>query len=174
MNEFITLIISYVVVIIMGFVVINFLTWGFLLTYLRVKGSRGKKTLLFIRGVTRDFHKVGELTEGWLVYKHNKEKKRLKVSREAVFRTMGVNALQIDEEKNSVVNPDFSTVTGFDATKFENLYIRCLYAPTTQSRKEALMLLMMGACLIITIVLAFMVYNLSGRVDELFAALTTV
>lgn len=172
MNEFITILVSYIAVIVIGFALINFLTWGFLIIYLRVKGSRGQKTLVAVRGTTRDFYKVGVLDEGWLVYTHKKkEKKRLKCGGESVFRTMGVNAVQVDEETNSVVKPDFSVASGFDAVKFENLFLRALYAPTLQSKREQFIIIALVGVIIAVAIIGFLVYKMSGQVDLLIEKL---
>lgn len=172
MNDFILIVISYCLVILMGFGLLQFLTAGFLFTYLRVRASRGKKCLVMVRGVTTDFYRSGVIEEGFLVYKRSRKvSKRMKCQKEAVFRTMGINAVQVDDEMNAVVLPDFSAITGYDPVKYENLYIRALTAPELADNREKIILILLIVLVVAVIVLGFLVFKTGVKVDELVAVL---
>lgn len=167
MNDFITIVIGYVVVFFMGVAVLDFLSVGFLHTYLQVKASRGKKVLIQVRGLTRDYYRVGKIEEGNLVYKFGKNEKRLSLDSKALFRVLNVIAVQVDEEKNAVGMHDFSVVRGFDAVKWDNLLKRALYRPSVLDQKEKLILILVGLCIIVTVIVGILVFNMSTKLDTI-------
>jgi len=171
MNEFLITIMGYVVVFIISFVLFDFLLSGFLRTFLRVKASRGRLVMIQVRSTTRDYFNAGKIEEGFLVYTiggwRDKTTKRLSVSPNNVFRALGVNWVQVDEEKNAVVNIDFSTIRGFDAAKWDNLLKRALYRPSILDQREKIIMILIIAVVFGIIGLMFYVYNIGVKIDDL-------
>lgn len=132
---------------------INFLTQGFFLKYLRVKASRGKKLLVEIETLTDRYVEVGYITEGFLIYKKRHAKRgdnaRITVPPLCVFKKLGVYCISVDEEKNAVCRTDYTIAEGFDAEKIEMLYKRALYKPNIQgSLFVAILIIVLVLCLL--------------------------
>lgn len=160
---------SYLAVILIGFGIINWLSGGFLLPFARVKMSRGRKTLVRVHGVTGSHFLVGEIMEGWLVLKdRQKQMRRLQVSDSSyIGHAYGVKTIEIDDEKNAVLKPDFSVVTGYDAVKFENLYVRALTAPHLEDKTLKIILIVVVVLALLVVVNIFMTYKLGAKIDAL-------
>jgi len=149
----------------------NWLTKGMLLKLMQVVGSRGQKLLVEVIHPIQNYYIIGEVKEGYLVVKDRATKgakeakiKRINVDPGDVFRSMGVNCLRYDEAGNRIVRPDFSTVTGFDAIKQENLLIRALYDPRTGIREKWQLYILIGVGLILLITI-FTAYNQANMND---------
>lgn len=137
----------------------NWITKGMLFKLMRVFASRGQKLLVEVIHPIQNYYIIGEVKEGYLIVKDRATKgakeakiKRINVDPGDVFRSMGVNCLRYDEAGNRIVRPDFTTVSGFDAIKQENLLIRALYDPRTGIREKYQLYILIGVGLIILIV----------------------
>ena len=155
MNEFIMFMVSYIGVILIMFFVVNLLTKGFLFRFLVAKfGKRkGKVILTIITGNAQDdYDKIGTIKEGWLTYKdRDKKMRRIAVPDGAVSKMSGALWLSIDEIKNLVLQRDKRGVTGFDANKFEDLYLRALNRSKLNDYKKTLQLIGVGVVVAILI-----------------------
>lgn len=140
---------SYTLVLLIGFFVINFLSNGFFWTFIRVKASRGKKPLVMVHGILDKYYKIGEFEGNILKWKDKEKNKRsLQVQKNDVYRSIGVNCVEVDDEKNAVITKDFDAVPGFDAVKFDNLLVRALYKPSIdvpQKIEKVLIIIIIGA-----------------------------
>jgi len=128
-NPIIAMTLGYAGVVLLAFLVINFLQAGFLRVFMIVKGSRGKKIMTNIYAVNRNYVKAGFVDNGWYVYSDgNGHEKRMKIpSKIAIFyRFLNVTWVNVDEESNCFITPDGKTVTGHDAIKTNDLYKRAL------------------------------------------------
>lgn len=153
---------------------INALTLRFLGTYIKVRTSMGRKTLVEVKGVTSTYFKVGFIEDGFLKYKnHEKKQKRLGVSSGQIGRKMGINFLVVDEETNSVVAPDFTVVTGFDAIKFNNLYIRTLQAPKNEKDKTKIIILLLVVIALAVLIVGYLVFQQGQLIAGMQAAVPT-
>jgi len=133
---------------------------GFFWQFLRVKVSLGKFVLVKIRAVNRDYYRVGRVHEGFLVYKPTKHEKRISIPDSSVFyRSLGISWVDLDDEKNALVKPDFSTVTGFDAIKYNNLYLRALYSPKIADTMEKIIIGLLVLAVILIAINLFFTYN---------------
>jgi len=134
---------SYVAVIILFFLIVNFLTKGFLGTYLIVKGSKGKKTLGIIHSTTDIYYKAGTWKEGFFVYKdRSKDLKSIPIAdvefRKFVKYTLGVSAVEMDEVGNKLVDTDFNVVqmVNIDPARLNSLILRIKNRPKEADPKE--------------------------------------
>lgn len=140
-NPIIAQTIGYFGVICLAFLVINFLTAGFLKVFMEVKGSRGKKIMTNIYAVNRNYSKSGIVDNGFYIYKDgNGHEKRLKIPTNIniFYRYLNITWVNVDEEKNVFITPDGKEVNGFDAEKYNNLYLRTLYRPAVMDQKAQL------------------------------------
>jgi len=88
----------YATVMALSVMFLGFIMKGFLFKFLKVKMTFGKYVLVKLRGITRDFFEVGWIEEGFLVYKYNKDEKRVSLNdNSAFYRSVGVSWIDIDE-----------------------------------------------------------------------------
>lgn len=148
MNDFIQIVISQVLLIFMVFGVIQFMSNGFFLIFMKVKASRGKKTLVEVHALHDTYYVVGLAKEKLLTYKKRgmKEKTRLKIEKGDIFRKIGVNAIVVNEVNDEVINPSFSSKSGVDPITYDNLLNRSIMAPHLEDKLTKLMF--MGIVLI--------------------------
>ena len=155
---------SYVAVLALSFLGINVLTLGFLSRFLKVRASMGRLVLVKVLSNTDRYYKVGKVSEGFLVYKARgvKEEKRLAVPEGCIYRSMGVWCVDVDEETNELVVVR-ERLSGFDAEKYEQLYLRALYKPSLMNRNEKIVFIMLGVLILGIIVLFFFVKGIDDR-----------
>src|SRR4030042_1490743 len=125
---------------------INFMSSGFLTKWFKVKSSRGKFVLLKIRTIAGDYFSHGIIKDGFLVFKARTGQKRMSIGNQyqtAIYRSMGVSVIDIDDEKNGFVLHDWSKVSGFDAEKFEDLYTRALMKPQLMDKNTQIILVIL-------------------------------
>lgn len=148
---------SYIGVIALTFGALQFFSVGFLFSWLRVKTSRGKKILVKVKGRTQDYYVAGKIDQGFLSYKDNaKNKRRVKLPRDCLYRSIGVHIVDVDEETNAVLKLNYDSVSGFDAIKFDSLFVRALYKPVVFDGKEKTILMILIALAIGIVVLGFL------------------
>lgn len=143
------------------FGVLSWITNGFIIPFLRVKGSREGLFFVLVRSTLRDYFRIGHIEEGFIVYKkrHSKEITRLRVPEgtgtrdsQIFFRFLGVYWVQVDENKNAIVQIDFNPVSGFDAEKFEGLIKRALYKPSPYDTTYKIILILVVVVLLVGLV----------------------
>lgn len=155
MNLLIANTIAYSLIIITTFIILNFLTSGFITNFIKTKAARGKKALLFVEGRTGNYYRTGEIKEDELYYiNREKVKKIITIKEGQVRRIMNIPFLMIDDIKNAILNPDYTTATGHDAANVDNLLTRAMMAPTTMLEKLVRIILL---ATIITIILVIVV-----------------
>lgn len=139
LSEVMMFITSYVGIILIFFFLLNWLQGGLLIPFLRVKMSRGKLVLVKVRGILQDYYKTGAIDGDILIYndkvKGDKQTKRITIPPDCIYRSIGVNCLEVDNTKNCVVKKDFSIVSGFDAVKIDNYIVRALTRPSIGNDK---------------------------------------
>jgi len=160
MNPVIQNVIVYTSIIFIAFFVMNFITSGFIINFMKAKAGRGKKALLFVEGRTGNYFKVAEIKEDELYYVNREKVKKILTIRDGqVRRIMNIPFLQIDDVKNAIQNPDFTTASGHDAANVDNLLTRCLMAPSTMLEKFVKIILIIVIVLVlIAITTAFLVF----------------
>lgn len=167
---------NIIIVCIIFFVPFFFFNWlskGMFFRLMKVFASRGQKLLVEVIHPIQNYYVVGEVKEGYLFVKDRSVKlskavkeKRLYVNPDDVFRSWGVNCLRYDETGNRIVKPDFSTVTGFDAIKQENLIIRSLYDPKNSLQSKYQLFILIGVALLVLMV-GYSVYNQGIMADQI-------
>ena len=97
---------SYLAVIITTMVVVNWLSNGYLLKYIRVKGSRGRKVLVICDTLGGQKFIVGEVIEDhYLTYKGIDKKQRMWYAERGCFKNqMGIIICEVDEVNNQIRN----------------------------------------------------------------------
>lgn len=144
-NPIIAMTLGYFGVVLLAFLIINFLQAGFLRTFMDVKGSRGKKIMTNIFAVNRNYCKSGIVDNGFYIYKDgNGHEKRMKIPQKfnVFYRFLNLTWVNVDEEKNVFILPDGREINGFDAEKYNNLYLRTLYRPAVMDQRQQIMFIL--------------------------------
>jgi len=155
MNDIILVMLSYTIIIFLGFFILGWLQAGFLMPFLKVKTSRGKKILVKIRKSTGTDFIAAELVEGKLLFKYNKEKKEIYKFSSGLYRAFNVNCVDIDGETYGVINASFEGVTSNDPTKNDYFISRALMKPIATLTKENIIIIMLIFSLLLLIFVAY-------------------
>jgi len=161
MKELLLIIGSYIGILLLSFGVLNWLMGGKLMPFIKVKASRGKLILVNIRTLTHDYYKPGTIDENFLIFKdRKKEVRRISIEdNKCLFRASGVNNIVVDDEKNAIFSRNLSGVSGFDAIKYQLLYLRALYKPQLNNKQEKIMLFVLLGIGLAVIVVGFLVFK---------------
>lgn len=182
-NEMLQFLLSYVLVLVIGFVLIQWLSGGFFTKFLKVKASRGKLVLVNVRSKLIHYFVAGKIEGEFLVYQDResrankqKEPKRLAIKENNVFyRAYGVSCINVDESTNNIIAPNMSVVPGFDSLKFSNLLTRALFKPSLDeddtTKKIVIGILIVCILLILGLIV---VYVKIGTIESLIASLNTI
>lgn len=171
MNPIVQQTITYFVVLLIGFMMVAFLQKGFFLKYLKVRMSFGKSIMVKIRSLNRDYFQVGEVVEGFLIYKHGKDLKRVAIKdKDFSYRCLAIQFVDVDEEKNCIIKINFDTIEGYDAIKYSDLYKRALYKPTIQEIDKLQKIFII--LIIVNIVIAIVSIVFIMRMQKNFAGLS--
>ena len=153
----------YGIVMILTVGILSFVQKGFFWKYFRVRISFGRLILVKLRAVNGDFFAVGRVEEGFLVFKAHKEQKRISIqNKNAFYRSLAVTWIDVDDEKGAILNSGAASVPGFDAVKYNSLYLRALYRPALTDNKEKIMMALMvgiGIAVVICVVLQWQAYS---------------
>ena len=138
----------------------NFLTKGFLLTYLRVKASQGKRVLARVNTASDIYYKAGKFHDGFFVFKDRSgTKKSIPIAsvefNKFVHMTMGVPVVELNEEGDKLVSKDFEIVklANVDPARLNSLILRIKNIPKGTNQQEQIKwiirIAIMGICLFI-------------------------
>lgn len=168
MNEAYYFIISYGVIILMGFFLINFLSNGFFGTFLRVKASRGKKVLVEVHAITDVYYTSGKFDGTVLKYTtREKKEKSLEVTQDQVFRKIGVFCVITDEVNDNVLDIEFNAQKGGDTVTYDHLLKRVMMAPQIENMREKIMMALLVFILVVVVISAVIVFNMSTQIQTL-------
>lgn len=115
---------------------------GFFVNYFKVRVSFGRLVMVKVRSPLRDYFAKGWVEEGFLIYKHNKETIRLNIPQNIspFYKCLAVMWCDVDDEKHAISKTDYSSVSGYDAVKNNNLHTRALMRPSIASGQEKVIL----------------------------------
>lgn len=161
----------------LSFMIVGGLLKGFFWSFLKVRLSFGKLVLIKIREVNRDLYRKGEVLEGFLVYTLRRgEEKRLAIpkGKSVFYRTLGITMIDVDGETNAICCVDYSAVTGFDAVKYNNLYLRALYKPAIVETQEKVIIVLIIVAVIVGIIGVFMLKDISPSLSGIHAKIDAI
>ena len=161
---------SYFGVLILAIIIISFLQRGFFWKWLRARTGGGRLLLVKIKGVVKPIYKTGYVDEGDLCYKNkwsDKIPKRIcNIKREYIYKDLGVSFVEIDDKLNCFLTPDLKGVTGFDAEKYNSLYLRALYRPTLLDPKDQIIMIIVIITFIMCLIMIFYIYQVNKNVGN--------
>jgi len=177
MNEVLIQLVQYMIaftgVIFLFFFTVNFLTKGFLLTYLGVKAGNGRRVLVRIHSVADIYYKMGKWTDGFLSFKNRgKEEKSLQID-EATFRSLvqhslGVALVEVDDTGNKILTADWNTaVFSVDTGRLNTTLIRIKNRPVPKTKQEQILILLAVLTMLAILFLIFKITNIETIITEL-------
>lgn len=171
LTEMMKVIVSYIIVMLLMHLGNAFLFRGLFTSMWSVKTSAGKKLLVNVRGVRRNYFRSGKIFDGALHFKdENKEKKIITFptdNKEYVYRFGTMDCINWDEKTNNLITPDMEGVSSFDASKYDSLYERCLYRPQVFDGKEKIILITLVFIGLIVIVEGFLLYKMYALISSM-------
>jgi hypothetical protein len=162
--------IYYAVVLILGFLMVSFIQRGFFLKFIKVRLSFGRLVLVKLREVNRDFYAVGEVLEGYLIFKQKKDIKRLTIPRDKkiFYRSMGILWVDVDNERNSIMTWEYTEEKGFDAIKFNDLFMRALNKPSVTDNTTKILIILVCFVALLVIVDIYFDYQTGKKIEALY------
>jgi hypothetical protein len=153
---------------------------GFLWKFIKVKTSFGKLILVKQRTILRDHFFVGWVENGFLLFNDKKDNKKyvarivIDMTKSPVYQCIGVNWVDINEEKSAVCNPDYSVVSGFDTKKFSDLMTRCLQQPILASNNEKIIMILSIVVVLLLLGAIYLGFTTYDKVHLINEALPTL
>lgn len=159
----------YLIVMIIGITIVALFFKGIFGAYIKVRTSFGKLVLIKLKAINRDHFTWGEVdSDGFLKYGKKYLEKRIKIHDSSDFyQLLGVRCIDIDEQTNSIITGYGEKIDGFDAQKYENLYIRALYKPNIQETHDVVVIGILSLIVVLIIVGLFLIYKNSVAIQGL-------
>ena len=143
-----------------GIFLISIIQRGLFWPFVKVRLSFGKLIMVKSRAVHRDYFMVGKIEEGFLAYGDKANQKRISIPDSSFFyRVCGLMWVDVDDEKGALCKPDYTTASGFDPVKYNNLYIRTLMRPSVADNQDKLIIGALLLIIVLIIVVGFLVYK---------------
>jgi len=154
---------------------------GFFINYFKVRTSFGKLVMVKVRSPLRDYFARGEVQEGFLIYKikqgfrtYDTIRLNIPTSSNVFYKCLSVAWVDVDDEKHAICKTDYSTVSGYDAVKNNNLHTRALMKPSIATGQEKLLLFIIIIVGLIALASAYLSYANSSALRDLTANLPTM
>lgn len=164
-------VIAYAIVIAGIIALLNFLTSGYVLKYIRVRASRGTRLMVRVHGITGIRYRIGQIKDKTLQFKdEGKLKKYEKVNKYNIFKEAAVQTVEVDEVSNSVRTVNWQSTPGHDTDHFDNLLVRALERPNLADKtKETIMFLLIIALVLMMGFALYLLYNISQQLGTIKA-----
>ncbi len=142
---------------------------GFFWPYIKVRASFGRLVLVKLRAINIDYFRAGRIDAGFLVFKDGKDEKRIHIDKPStIYRSVGgTNWIDVDAESSSIMEPDLTGVTGFDAEKYQNLYIRALTRPAITDNKDKILIGGVFLLVVLIAIVGFLVFKQGVTLEQL-------
>ena len=139
---------------------LNWLSSGWMFAFMRVKATRGKRTMAICHDIGDTYFKIGKFDNGAFVFKDRAKKSRTypNISRDDIIHFTGVNAIQIDLKHDLIIKRSGEYVPGADAQTVSALLTRVIMANSILDTKEKLIILLIIAAIIAAIASAYLGY----------------
>jgi len=153
-SETLYFIASYIGLIIAFFIFVNWLSKGWLKTFIRVKASKGKKSMTICHGLADTYYRVGHF-EGSAYRMKDRDGKGLtftNVDRNDIIHTMGLTGVEIDIPSGNIIKRGV-TKPGSEVEQTDNIINRVIMAPNIDDnwKKYVIITLVVNTILLIVI-----------------------
>lgn len=151
---------SYFGVVFVIFFLLQWQTKGFVGAWLRVKTSKGKKTLTIIHTRTDTYYKPGIFKGDSYTYKGRDKEKRTyaHVPRESVYGQLGVYCLEVDEVAKQVIDRLKLNASEQDPIIVDTLIQNAIEGARLQDNNKKIMLALAVAAVLGIVAVGYMVY----------------
>jgi hypothetical protein len=164
--------VAYLIAMVLGFFIVNFLSNGFLFKYIKVKASRGSKVLVEIVGVQRSYWKEGKIRTGQLTTKTaDGVSMSAPIDNSGVRRLMGVDYVTMDEKTGEILKKDFSGTIIVDPVLHDILLSRSIQRPVIQTIDKELIIMII--CIAIALMGMFIIFKVMA-LEKLILAIPKV
>lgn len=156
--------------VLLTYILLDTLSKGFISTFLSVRFSRDKKTLIEIHGASKVYYTTAKEVGGSLSFKdQNKEKHLINASRDHFCRKMNVNCLSYDEVGKFIIKPFGEIAASIDPVRNENTHERALTAPDVKSNSQKMKngIIILGICIALIGIL-WLSYQNMEKLDILY------
>ena len=155
-------------------VFINQYMQGFFLRYAIVKASKGKKVIMKVRTKAGHYFTIGKVVDGNVSYKdRNKKEKLLTLGEGSLYRSLGINWLDTNEENDAVFNHhEWRAVPAHDANRVDSLIKTALMKPSLNS-KQTLLIILLCVVAFICLAGAYFGYKNYALTQQVLARVTT-
>jgi len=134
---------SYVGLFLIIFFVLNWLTKGFILSFLKVKASQGKKILSMVHSATDVYFSVGSMDD--LVYNFKRRDKKKSVVtnvKDKFFSMCGVFVLSHSEDGKTIYTKEGKAFEGNDGRTVDNYLNRIIKSPQLEDNFRKFLLIL--------------------------------
>lgn len=159
---------AYVLLVIVLFLALNWLTKGFMRAFLVVRASRGGKLLTVIHSVNDVYYRPGKFSGNDYHYKNRMGENCIytKVPPASIYNTMGVQALEIDEVNSCLFLRSGAIVQGNDPVHVDHLIKRALESPTEKSLLYKIVLIVLILVVLVLIADTAMIYQIKQILSQ--------
>jgi len=169
---------GYAVAMFGGLFILGFLQRGFMLKFLIVRASLGRKILVRIQHLTHWGYAVGIWSEGDLIIGKKGDRKRISnVSTDDIYRSLGIAWVDLDGKKWCIL-PHVSTVavSGHDPEKMESLITRAMYKPPLDDQQKLIkfVLVLVLMAILVAGVSAYLSYSGLQKIEGLVPLLNSL
>lgn len=162
---------SYIGIILFFFFGINWLSKGWLKTFIKVRASKGKKTMVIVHGIADTYYRIGQFVGNAFQYKDRDGKGRTitSVSRKDIIHSMGVTALEVDGPTGTIVQRG-ETKEGCNPEDTDNYIKRVIEAPMLDDKWKKAVIILLVLVFVMVIIGLFMIYNNAEAIKTLTAS----
>lgn len=152
----------YLNVMLLTFIIFNFLSKGYLRNYLTVKASRGKKVLVRVLSLTGYYYKPGVIQSNFLSFKNRaKAIDSARLRKGDLIDEMGVKVVVFDEILKKIIPVNNDPREGHDTEHFDNILKRALYKPSMKDNpRELILIVICVISAIASILTLYFVYSM--------------
>lgn len=171
MKEIYMFMISYFAVFFLAFLVISFMQGQLFWKWLMVKTSRGKKVLIHCYDRTGVSYIVGKPLETILVFKSHKEKKELVIPINSIYKSIGVNNIDVDGINWTIFLREGKSVPGIDPGSMANIHERALMKFNLNPLNDTLIMVLL---VVVIVILLFVTFKITGLPKLIETACSTI
>lgn len=180
MNEILIQFLTYVFILIVAFVsfviMFNSATNGYLLNYIRVRRSKGKKILVLAQTKTDKYYGVGYFDHNALVFVNREKVKKIytNINADCIFDIVGVKCVEINEINDSILDRNKNQIAGSDVLSTDSFINRILMAPRKDNNLNLIQLILIVVIGLLCLYIAYQVYQDHNILTTLYSKASVI
>jgi len=126
-------------------IALNWLMRGMIFAFIKVRASRGKKTMVDIHGVNEVYYKVGQFDGSAFAFKNRAGKECLiaQIPADCVHNTMGIQKIEYDEVNKCIWTRAGAIIQGNDPVAVDGMIKRALESPEAKDKMMKVVLVLL-------------------------------